>query len=660
MPDLAFSEMDFLQHANRHQVGSAEVGEMSRFREKERRKASKVQNNFTAFFQANRIPHKEVGRNRPCSSSAHANESDSYQRRRQERGDENIDRKNNYQSQPLYSDRPYLDFGQPGPSSEKASGRAPANLPNHRSSPSLPPERATSYISWSETQHSPHRTAMRNRLANVEEARETHSPTPESIRRIIEETGIFRDTGIKTSSHHGHLETRKSSRKEELRDQKRILIPRSQPEPCTSSTNSHAGSRKHGRNESETNIRPADKQQRPDKPELMPKGAQALGRTQGPQEYPQQVEETSRKGHSKNIIVEHFDGKQEWRQQTSPAKRVSQTPVSAVRSKLRRTTSTPLSREQIAEQARIRRPLTSLSRLSNASILQPILETEFEAEQGKHSPAEMHPNSVPNIGSHRSHRSKSLSHTNHEKPLEHKHIPAVQNRAISSIASVLTPNSISRNSGGIIHPRSAQTTPFTQATSNPQYIQSGSSLNSNNATSQYPHYLGLPIRGGSAVNSNVYPSIAAPPIYTSQAVQQNMYGRSEEYTELAHDGLFGNHYECGENEFSAYPEDAQYEKDGEYQGPVDTRDGNSMRDFYEAPHFEAQTSWEAHGWQPNAENNDHDELNHIYDQDNGDDAINHSYVGYGMQFEEVNHLESSMLEQQEDQMSGFWRPQWEY
>lgn len=642
--------MDFLQHANRYQAGSAEVGGISRSRENERRRALKIQNNFTTFFQANRVPLKETERNRLHSSSTHAIEPDSYQKKIRQEGDENAHRMSRYQSQPLdYPKHSYLGFGQPGPSSEKAASRVPANIGNYQSWKSLPSERATSYVSWSETQDSPYVTAMKNRVANVEEARETHSPTPESIRRIIEETGIFRNTGIKTSSHHENIE-RDLSCRENLREQKRTSTPGGRSEAHTSSTKSNAGFGQHARI--------TDQQRRPDASESIPKEARAIHRPHHTREHPQ-AREPSGERDPKGIIAEHFDRKQGWHQQLSPAKRVSQTPVSATRSEPQRNTSTPLSREQIAKQARIKRSLTSMSRLSNPSILHPIPETEVEAEQEEQHPMEYIRNTLQNMGPD---ESESVLHPNHDKPLEHTVISGISNRAVSSLRSVATPDFGIRSGFGIIQLRSAQTTPFTQATSDIQNLQSARGLNGNIATPQSLYYLGLPFRGGSAVNSNVSPSVAVHPIYTSQVVQSNIYERPEEYNELSRYGKFRDHLEFQENEIPSYTEDAQYEHDEEYQGNMDARGNHFVAggDVYKAPQFEAQNSHGPYVWQPNSEDYHHDAVSYNDDQINSNDKINDNYGAYGMEFGEENYIDGSMLEQQEDQMGGFWRPQWKY
>jgi hypothetical protein len=103
-------------------------------------------------------------------------------------------------SQPIdVSKTPYSGFGRPSPSSDRFStsrGRA-ASMHQLRTAPDTTSRLSgnATAVTWSETQISPGATAA-SRIRN-RDYRHHASSTPEPIRKSLESTGIFRDTGIK-------------------------------------------------------------------------------------------------------------------------------------------------------------------------------------------------------------------------------------------------------------------------------------------------------------------------------------------------------------------------------------------------------------------------------------------------------------------------------
>jgi hypothetical protein len=199
VPDLAFSEMDFLQRSGRH-VSVKEDKAISKSREKETRKAARAQDEISMFFKSNKIPLQPTSLNKgSVASSTHAKD-------RRSAASDQLDpdylARHHERSQSFDSpQKPSLDFTRTKPTSDILSasvGRNPVinRLEYGPHSPSKISEGASTNISWSETQVS--REANPAKLSKIH--RIGASSTPESIRRSLEKTGIFRDTGISMSA----------------------------------------------------------------------------------------------------------------------------------------------------------------------------------------------------------------------------------------------------------------------------------------------------------------------------------------------------------------------------------------------------------------------------------------------------------------------------
>jgi hypothetical protein len=234
------------------------------------------------------------------------------------------------------TERPYPQLNQPAVSSGRFSpsrGRTPSTHPL-RTAPNTTSklsENTTTAVTWSETQVSPGATAVSRRRNH--DHQHHRSPTPEPIRRSIESTGIFRHTGIertpglmysdRSATSQSNLATRHSrlstsDQQSEGRDQ----TPRQQRDVSIA---------KGAANEI------LSEKERENRPVGMEDSA------------------TAKRG---QVIVEHYDPNiGGHRQQDQLEEKSAAAPVEV--ELLRQSKSTSLTREQIAKDARIKRPAST-------------------------------------------------------------------------------------------------------------------------------------------------------------------------------------------------------------------------------------------------------------------------------------------------------------
>lgn len=165
VPDLASSNMMFLQQPIRVQATEGQVNTASKSREKETRRAAREQTEISTFFKSRRTSREEDGEiaHRETSSAGMSGEQSTSRTVCTPLGC-SLSRK-------LTEQR--LGSTGKGPWSEETC------------------------VTWSDTQISHMATAASRRLRNIGQL-ET-SPIPDSIRRSIEKTGIFKGTGIESS-----------------------------------------------------------------------------------------------------------------------------------------------------------------------------------------------------------------------------------------------------------------------------------------------------------------------------------------------------------------------------------------------------------------------------------------------------------------------------
>ena len=191
--------MAFLQHSNTKTAPEPDSTGKSKWREKDRRKRLRAQEEIAEFFVPKRQPMQEMGNNTDHGYSKYRDDN-----ARQE----SVDRGEGFhlrRSSPHYQRTPSLDLRQRSYLYSKRLERSPhRSLPPHEDSPAKQYLRAvlnsphpfsgqaTSYISWSETQFTPEQRATKQQGFE----QQIESPIPEHVQRSIERTGILRDTGI--------------------------------------------------------------------------------------------------------------------------------------------------------------------------------------------------------------------------------------------------------------------------------------------------------------------------------------------------------------------------------------------------------------------------------------------------------------------------------
>ncbi|EKD19282.1 uncharacterized protein L3040_009278 [Drepanopeziza brunnea f. sp. 'multigermtubi'] len=347
LPDLAFSEMAFLQRSLEKGPSEKDTKFKSKSREKEKRHVTRAQEEISTFFRPNRIPLQEISSNQVGLSSLEIKNDHSIYNKQldPERGIKSYIRSDS-------SDIPFEPMessGRPGPSSEGDYG--PIIHPPAISHSMKPPEstssKATTYVSWSESRYSPALTSGRSIVDHV-----PASPTPDSMRRSIENTGIFKDTGIQRTSGARHTEPHPPSgmfQNPQSRD------PAQGPKSLAECS---------GTNASKTTV-PSETGIDRSEAGLHSQEDLFLPRYRG--EYQDQPEEhlsrdwnemTDQTATSRQrVIVEHFDPRLGWLEDPNSISRSQQTSAAAMRKATpHKSEPTPVSRDETAKHARIKLP----------------------------------------------------------------------------------------------------------------------------------------------------------------------------------------------------------------------------------------------------------------------------------------------------------------
>ncbi|KAF8857005.1 hypothetical protein BDZ45DRAFT_452700 [Acephala macrosclerotiorum] len=356
LSDLAFSEMNFLQHSNRHPQVEQKPKASSKAREKEKRKASRAQEEITEFFRPSRNPLEETHPNedrRRASFSKPTEKRSVYVKQ--------VEQENRQQSHDDIKSleprqRPYVGLRHSASSSERLStyhSVSPAILDprKYHESASRASEKGTTYVSWSETQLSP--SASSQRLTIVDHR--PVSPTPESVWRSIENTGIFRDTGIKMSSAMVRRNERPSSRLDRTKtssasESARYSQVRSSTSPRRLSPEVEHNHRLDPRSQDE---RPASAASRGRTRTPLAESLQ-LPRNPGAAENLQNLQEIGNV--RRRTVIEYFDSEHGWHETSNPLGRCK----SRTSDPPRESVSTPIDRQELAKAARIKRPSTTL------------------------------------------------------------------------------------------------------------------------------------------------------------------------------------------------------------------------------------------------------------------------------------------------------------
>ncbi|TGO21898.1 hypothetical protein BPAE_0194g00030 [Botrytis paeoniae] len=204
LPDLVFSEMEFLQRSGKKsQVNDSIVVPISRVKEK--KKAARAQDEMAEFFKPSKTPVRDDGPAiaRPTSPNS-IFEVSLYER--QLRKDREDDRYQYYTENPaarIDEKRSHvMDSGNQQVRSNELQFPEELTLKLHSeeiSNPKVHSKATDTIVTWSESQYSPGATVALRR-AREQCCQRQMSATPDSIRNSIERTGIFKDTGIESSS----------------------------------------------------------------------------------------------------------------------------------------------------------------------------------------------------------------------------------------------------------------------------------------------------------------------------------------------------------------------------------------------------------------------------------------------------------------------------
>ena len=200
VPDLASSKMSFLQQPIRVPATKNHDKAKSKSRNKDRRRVEGEQGEISTFFKAQRAS-VQVAEANSCRARSSTYMSEEQRKSKKRKLDDHyVDDYTNLQCTG-FLESPDLRSGQLARLSgtvwkprECSHSRQP---PSQGSSPTGKWSRSeTTSVTWSDTDQSQMATAASRRLRNESDI--PASPIPDAIRRSIERTGIFRDTGIES------------------------------------------------------------------------------------------------------------------------------------------------------------------------------------------------------------------------------------------------------------------------------------------------------------------------------------------------------------------------------------------------------------------------------------------------------------------------------
>ncbi|KAG0650761.1 hypothetical protein D0Z07_2736 [Hyphodiscus hymeniophilus] len=219
-------------------------------------------------------------------------------------------------------------------------------------------ENSTTFLTWSRTQISPGGTATSRRRDF--DSQNHQSPIPEPIRRSIESTGIFRDTGIDRNPSSTSVQA-KQIPPQELIYQKQYLKGSKDPLECSNHISSTPQSKliprypKHLSKDQRAMVRDPLLQQSHANATHDGCAAEDLFRNEN-QSLSSGIEDTTQQSHA---IMEHHNLEPgEHRQKYLGRTERSTAAAPKEAESLRDSQHTPLSREQIAKSARVKRPAT--------------------------------------------------------------------------------------------------------------------------------------------------------------------------------------------------------------------------------------------------------------------------------------------------------------
>lgn len=347
--------MAFLQHSLKK--GPAEIDNKvtSNSREKSRRNIARAQDEISTFFKPKRRPLREVPSNQAGPSPPDLKKDDFIYSKQLE-----LERSAMKHVRSASFDSPYERTGSHGrAASFPDENYAPRNCSPAFGHSTNPPKsasrlsgKATTYVSWSESEYSPG-----HKLRQISLDREAASPTPESVRRSITNTGIFKDTGIQLIPDPSYTTADVPSGTHEYQRRKdQTRVPRSPGAPTGIAASTIT-------NPSETEVYRSDIGfDNRNSPTRTGQRSRDVHQDQtGEQQTVPDCEEVS--GSSQSRVVEYFDPRLGWLEAPQSIDRSQQTSAVASKEILQESKSAPVSRNEIAKHARVKlpkRPSTTL------------------------------------------------------------------------------------------------------------------------------------------------------------------------------------------------------------------------------------------------------------------------------------------------------------
>ncbi|TGO47443.1 hypothetical protein BCON_0277g00030 [Botryotinia convoluta] len=364
LPDLAFSEMEFLQRSGKKsQVNDSIVVPKSRVKEK--KKVARAQDEIAEFFKPSKTPVRD---NSPTIDH-HTTPTSIYEvslYERQLRKDREDDRYRYYTEDSaarIDEKRSHLmDSGNQQVQSNELQlpeKLTPKLHSEEISNPKVHSKATDTIVTWSESQYSPGAT-MALRQAREQCCQRQMSATPDSIRNSIERTSIFKDTGIESSS------PRKSNIQEPMNEEvhevggKDIIsttgsLVETSREFSSLGTDSAINSHEAGR--------PPNFQQSDCLPQLPSHMQEKIEEPCLKWSNPVAVE--ARDKGLRRTVIEYYDPNRGWYrgEESGPPSKSPEhhaKPTTAL-------TTTPLTRQQMARNSKIKRPSTTLPVIREAS-----------------------------------------------------------------------------------------------------------------------------------------------------------------------------------------------------------------------------------------------------------------------------------------------------
>ncbi|KAI9642327.1 hypothetical protein NHQ30_009129 [Ciborinia camelliae] len=361
LPDLAFSEMEFLQRSDKKSHVNDTIV-VPKSRAKEKKKAARKQDEIATFFKPSKTPIRDNSSTfEDPTSPTSIHEASLYERqlrrdreydRHQYSTDNLTSRVDNTESNLIESRNQSNHICFP----REPTPQFPSEEVGHHNMYS---ETADTIVTWSESQNSPGAT-IALRQAREQYCRRQDSATPDSVRSSIERTGIFKDTGIENSSKRkSHVREATSKGLHGTRENHSVPTT----DPIETSEDSSRLSIDSAKNSYEIGRPPNFQQQ-----DCLPRPSSDIQRkTEEPlvNRRPPDTVEICDDGR-RRIVVEYYDSNRGWYRKEEDPKSPSKSPKHLLKS-AEAPIPAPLTRQQMARNARIKRPSTTLPVIREAS-----------------------------------------------------------------------------------------------------------------------------------------------------------------------------------------------------------------------------------------------------------------------------------------------------